>query len=662
MCARLLACLTVALYLLTGLTAAHAQEPPPIASFFGRASLLGVTPSPSGRWLASRVDPGDGSPTRLVISDLRNETPAKVVAAFSRAHVTSVTWVNEDLLVFEIAPDLVQAYGARYSGLASVTRDGESLRLLVKMSWDTEYAAPGAQPLEANHVLLALGEPGSDEIIVGEYQYDARGEYRGIRPLALNARDRSRRSLGEHLPINAQRWMFDHRGRPRLATTRDGDVLTYHWFDLAQKAWRKIADFKVLDSPFEPLFIVGDDQLYVQITRSSKDAEDAGEVRRFDFETLKPAADALVATPGYSENVWPVIDRRDGSLRGLNVLVDVRARVWLRPGDQALQSTIDAKLPGRINRMLCARCDELEAVVVYSYSDRVPGDYLLYHPKRDEWQRIGKARPAIDADRMSPLSLHRVKARDGLEIPVWITRPADSKPARPAVVLVHGGPWVRGSEWRWDAEAQFLASRGYVVVEPEFRGSTGYGTRLFRAGFRQWGRAMQDDVTDALKFAVDQGWVDPKRVCIAGASYGGYATLMGLVKDPDQYRCGVAWVAVSDPSMMFSVFWSDITEVSKRYSYKRLIGDPEVDAAMFKAISPLEQASRIKAPVLLAYGALDRRVPIVHGEKMREALLKAGQKPEWVVYQNEHHGWSRDETRLDFWQRVEKFLAQHLGP
>jgi len=171
---------------------------------------------------------------------------------------------------------------------------------------------------------------------------------------------------------------------------------------------------------------------------------------------------------------------------------------------------------------------------------------------------------------------------------------------------------------------------------------------------------MQDDVTDALKFAVSKGWVDDKRVCIAGASYGGYATLMGLAKDPAQYRCGVAWVAVTDPRLLFNVYWSDISAAAKAYSMPQMIGDLQKDDAMLSANSPLAQARRIKAPVLLAYGGNDRRVPLVHGEKMRDALTQAGNAPEWIVYGDEGHGWMRTNNILDFWRRVDAFLARHL--
>ncbi len=209
---------------------------------------------------------------------------------------------------------------------------------------------------------------------------------------------------------------------------------------------------------------------------------------------------------------------------------------------------------------------------------------------------------------------------------------------------------------------QFLASRGYVVIEPEFRGSTGFGDRHFRAGWKQWGRAMQDDVADAVSWAAGKGLIDPKRVCIAGASYGGYATLMGLVRHPDKYRCGVAWVAVTEPALLFeSDGWNnDISEEARHYTLPVLLGDPKADADMLREVSPVMQAKRIDAPLLLAYGELDRRVPLEHGKRLRQALQALGRSPEWVVYEGEGHGWQTAANRVDFAVRLERFLALHL--
>ena len=259
--------------------------------------------------------------------------------------------------------------------------------------------------------------------------------------------------------------------------------------------------------------------------------------------------------------------------------------------------------------------------------------------------------------------MYRFAARDKRSIPVLVTQPAvKSLGPKPAVVLVHGGPFLRGTHWEWESQAQFLASRGYVVIEPEFRGSTGYGSAHFRAGWKQWGLKMQDDVADAAQWAVGQGWVDPKRICIAGASFGGYAVLMGLIKTPELYQCGVEWVGVSDIDLMYDIGWSDSSDEWKQYGMPLLVGDQIKDAQQLKETSPLAQAQRLNRPLLMAHGAADRRVPIKHGMAFRDAVSTTNRNVEWIVYANEGHGWRELENKVDFWSRVEKFLDKNIGP
>jgi dipeptidyl aminopeptidase/acylaminoacyl peptidase len=636
------------------------EAPIPVEAFFERPALQSAALSPSGRWLAIQNIPKGGEFSQLTVIDQEGQEPSLVLAQFARAHVRGFTWLNDDLLIYwaseETATAVTATKQASSEAMFSVQRDGKRSRLLIKALFDTGYPEVGLGPLEANHQFLALGPAGTDEVIVGERLFG--GSVSSLRPLVLNAKTGARRSLNRVDVPGARGWLFDHLGRARLAFVGDKGTRTILWQDLETGTWREIAKYEPTSPPFSPRFVDAANQLYVAVENASGTGE---ELRRFDFLTGHPEKIAVVATPGYDGAIAGIVARDKGELLGFRVLTDARDTVWLSSENQVLQTKVDAFLKGRSNHMRCARCSDLSRILVYSESDREPGDYLIYSPKTNEWRRVGQRRPQIDAKRMGTTELHRVKARDGLEIPVWVTSPPGPPQARPAVLLIHGGPWSRGREWDWNADAQFLASRGYLVIEPEFRGSTGYGDKLFRAGFRQWGQAMQDDVADALDFAVKKGAVDPKRVCIAGASYGGYATLMGLAKHPSLYKCGVAWVAVSDPSMMFSVHWSDISSSTKQYAYKTLIGDPEKDAAMFKASSPLAQAERIKAPLLMAYGSADARVPLVHGEKMRDALANLGRPPQYVVYDGEGHGWDSVKTRLDFWTRVEKFLAEHLG-
>jgi dipeptidyl aminopeptidase/acylaminoacyl peptidase len=228
------------------------------------------------------------------------------------------------------------------------------------------------------------------------------------------------------------------------------------------------------------------------------------------------------------------------------------------------------------------------------------------------------------------------------------------------VAYIHGGPHAR-DDFGYDPITQMLASRGYAVLQPQFRMSTGFGWKHHTAGWKQWGLAMQDDVTDGVANLVKQGIVDPKRVCIIGASYGGYATMYGLVKNPDLYQCGVNWVGVTDVKMLFTVAWSDMRGPYMDNLGKLMHGDPKTDDAYFQKSSAIENASRIKAPVLMAYGSEDIRVPLIHGEKMRDKLLKQGNTVEWMVMVGEGHGWVKEANNIKFGESVMTFIDKYIG-
>jgi acetyl esterase/lipase len=661
-------------WLLPGLAWCQPQTPLlPAEVFFRNSDLQDAALSPSGRWLAVKVAGANGR-YALGLFDVSGATPPAVLAHFSDIDIGRFHWVTDERLVFDLV-DLERGEGdRRYApGLFSIKRDGTETRQLVQMSrrFVTGLAGPGRQPLDVLHHLLAVPGDGSDDVIVGEWQLDNWGEPVALVPKRLNVVTGRAVTLGRGMPRYATGWLFDSSGLPRLAVvTREGrrQVL---WranpADDSAEAWAELDSGDALATPWTPRFLDAQGSLYVTVPAGP---QSESVLKRFDFERRQPQPAALVATPGFDFLGEPVAETAGGRLLGWRVTTDAETTVWLDPRGKALQEEIDGRLPGRVNRLSCRRCgQEGETWLVFSWSDRQPGQFWLWRGQPDAvttpslWRLVGAVRKGVEPQAMASVSLERFAARDGRGIPLWITLPAghqaDGK--APAVVLVHGGPWVRGGSWRWDGMAQFLASRGYVVLEPEFRGSTGYGAAHFRAGWRQWGRAMQDDLADALAWAADKKLVDGRRACIAGASYGGYATLMGLVRHPDLYRCGAAWVAVAEPGLLFKSSWqNDVSEEARVYRLPRLLADPEADAALLREISPVVQAARIRAPLLLAYGESDRRVPLEHGRRMRSALQDQGQAPEWVVYDGEGHRWQRTETRLDFARRLEQFLARHL--
>ena len=648
-------CCAIVLVILAPAAPAQTAAPIPAEAFFAPAKLQDAQLSPGGRWLAALTSL-PGRKVGFLMMDLEGQEASRFVEASDKDDVIWFQWVSDDWLVFRVRDPLHRGVRRQGSGLMTMRRDGSESRLLIARSFEPEDPFRKRRYLEPSHRYLALGAPDSHEVVVGEARYAVNGEYTHTIPKALNVITGALRTLQDGAP-SADRWWFDSQGRARAASLEAEGLITTWWAD-EKGAWRQIAKAPAFEQAFTPVYVEGRDSLVVR----TSDATGSLELRRFDFASGKPEPQALVRTADFDGGARPVRVRTSGEVLGVQLAVDAEVTVWFSPAMKRLQEKVDAKFPGRINLLQCQPCSDTAPVLVHTHSDVDPGSFVLYRQKDEKWLLVGQVRPDIDARKMARLELHRTSARDGRGLPVWVTRPAAAagERARPAVVMVHGGPHLRGTYWRWDAEAQFLASRGYVVIEPEFRGSRGYGWDHFQAGWKQWGQAMQDDVTDALRFAAGKGWVDPSRVCILGSSYGGYASLMGLVKDPGQYRCGVAHAAVSDPRNLFDFHWSDISEEARDFGLPVLLGDPKKDAAMLAAVSPLEQVARIRAPVLLVHGGRDRRVPIENGERMRDALRQNGKSVDWVVYPEEAHSFFFLENQLDYWRRVEVFLGKHL--
>ncbi|HEX8379211.1 MAG TPA: S9 family peptidase [Allosphingosinicella sp.] len=251
----------------------------------------------------------------------------------------------------------------------------------------------------------------------------------------------------------------------------------------------------------------------------------------------------------------------------------------------------------------------------------------------------------------------RYAARDGLPVPAYLTLPV-GRPAKglPLIVMPHGGPFIRDS-WVYEPWVQFLANRGYAVLQPNFRGSTGYGKAYVEAASGQFGRKMQDDLDDGVAWLTERGIVDPKRVCMMGASYGGYAAMWAAVRNPDLYRCSVSFAGISDiPSMLR---YDRSKFVATRY-YRdwrdRIRGPEDFD---LKNVSPINRAREIRVPMLIAHGEKDSNVPANQSKRLHEALRKAGIPHEYVTYPEEGHGFQKVENSVDFLKRVDAFLAKH---
>jgi len=639
---------------------AHAADSPPgPEKFFQHPRMVAAQLSPDGQTVALLLATDAKSRVRLVGMDVETARFTSL-AGFEDADVADFHWVNAHRLVFELG-DRDSPVGDLDSapGLYGVNIDGSALRELVSRHGHPFFERGGdhSRVLPWNTEFLEPVDGVSEDVYVYKAEeYDEKhADY-----LQLQRLDTLHGQVADvPTPPHTFQWVFDPKGELRVVVTDKGNHSKVMALEPGGKEWTTLGDFEhfVDDKTFNPSYIDQDGKLFVE----ARNGSDKVSVWTYDLARRKLADKPWLVSPKY--DLHPRYISVGGKLAGLAFRADAYVTQWVAPELEALQAKVDKLLPSTTNHLSVAANGNLDAVVVHATSDRVPGVWFLLDQTKGKLLKLGATMPDIDPKTQATLEPVQYAARDGLDIPAWLTIPAGAQGKQlPLVLLVHGGPHVRGRSWDWEPESQFLASRGYAVLEPEFRGSTGYGQKLFQSGWKQWGLAMQDDIADAVRWAVAQGIADPKRVCIAGASYGGYAVLMGLARDPDLYRCGVDWVGVTDMNLMYTASWSDTSDEWKKYGMPVLVGDPVADAAQLKATSPTNVVARIHAPVLMAYGGKDRRVPIEHGERFRDALKRQpGAQIEWVVYDKEGHGWRALDTRVDFWNRVARFLDANIG-
>lgn len=629
------------------------------ADYARRPDVRQAAVSPSNRHAALLIN-GPRGRVVLAVVDLADPSQRRVIAAYDDVDIDEVAWVNDRRLVYSASEP-----GPRLSydmwGAFAIDLDGSEERHLISARSDGE--APTGSSIRPR--LLPRGwqywrtvGDGSDDVLVRRWLDISDRGWRPQVVARVNTRTLALRALSDGQPDGSDHWLFDAQGQLRVVTTTVKDRSALWWKPQPDAAWERLHEWDALagDALF-PTALERDGTLIVAARRQS----DTTALFAYDPRQRKLDAEPLVGVQGFDVD-RVIFDRRQQRVAGVAVMAQRPAWVWFDDGLARAQAVVDKSLPaGRSNRLLCGDCIGAERFVVQSISDRKPSEYFVFDAKAGRLVPLLASRPWIDEAAQGQRSFHRVAARDGLSLPVVVTHPAGSRPDQPAptVLLVHGGPWAPGATTLWDDEPQFLASRGYRVLEVSFRGTTGLGWKHERASWGQWGLAMQDDLEDALLWAVREKLTDPARVCIYGASYGGYAALMGPVRHPGRYRCAVSHVGVTELQLMFSSNWTDVSPAGRMYGWARLVGDPEKDAERLRVNSPLHRVADIKVPVLVAQGRLDRRVSPEHADRFVSAARAAGVDIERVDYE-EGHGFSRPESQADFWQRLELFLARHL--
>lgn len=452
-------------------------------------------------------------------------------------------------------------------------------------------------------------------------------------------------------PGNISGWVTDHNGKIRIATTTDGVNTSILYRESEKDTFRTIMTTTFKES-FGPLFFTFDNK---NIYAASNLGRDKAVIVEYDIANNK--------------EVKVLFEHPDVDVNGMNysrlrkVITEISYVTWrlerkiLDKETENIYASLEKKLPGYEVRVVST--DKKENIfTVSTSSDRSRGSFYIYEKKSGKLTKLADRSPWLDEKDLAEMKPIEYKTRDGLTIHGYLTLPKGKEAKNlPVVVNPHGGPWAR-DQWRFNSEIQFLANRGYAVLQMNFRGSTGYGKQFWMASFKQWGKTMQDDISDGVKWLIDQGIADPKRVAIYGGSYGGYATLAGLTFTPDLYACGVDYVGVSN---LFT-FMKTIPPYWKPYldMLYEMVGDMQKDSALLAAASPVFHVDNIKVPLLVAQGAKDPRVNINESNQIVDALKKKGIDVPYLVKDNEGHGFRNEENRFEFYEAMEKFLEKHL--
>lgn len=604
----------------------------PLEDFFRNPARCAYQLSPDGRYLSYMAPWNDRLNVYVRPLDGNDSEALRLTSETDRS-VAGYMWADNDRLIF-----VKDAGGDENYQLYGVRPDGSDLRAY------TPFEGVKAQLIDDLEE-----QPGQVMIGLNRRNPEVFDPYR----LDLNT---GQLTLLAENPGNIEGWMTDHHGRLRAATAIVDGVNT-------QLLYRQSED-----EEFRPVLTTNfrDVVSWMQFTPDDREVYAATNLGRDKLALVRMDPSTCQELELLYENERYDIASISYSRRRRKLLSvyctghKEPVRHFFDDEERRLRERLQQLFPSQ--RYGVADTDKAERrYLIYVGGDRTRGAYWLYDTETDQATHLADLAPWLSADEMNEMLAVTYTTRDGLPIEAYLTLPhgLSLSEARhlPVVVNPHGGPWARDT-WGYSSLCQFLSNRGYAVFQMNFRGSTGYGRHFLEASYKQWGLAMQDDITDGVNYLIEQGIADPARIAIYGGSYGGYATLAGLCFTPDLYACGIDYVGVSNLLTFMQTippYWRPMLEMM----YEQ-VGNPEDDHEQLVATSPALQADRIKAPLLIAQGANDPRVNKAESDQMVEALRNRGVQVEYMVKDNEGHGFQNQENRFDFYRAMERFLGEHL--
>jgi dipeptidyl aminopeptidase/acylaminoacyl peptidase len=635
---------------------------PPVEDFLKRDVFGEMKLSPTGEYLAATVPLEDRTDLVILrVADMQKTGYARV----EKKHlVTRFDWVNPTRIIFSMAEyQGVDVSPNGLPGLYGVNADGtgqgppiigygadkfDPSGTLIKKKSNDGVVARMLDSLkdEDKMILVSIGKvsEGNDASQYGKFL-----PYSEVQK--VNVQTGGGITVAK-VPFSSADFTTDHVGEVRFASGSNDDNFTKTFYRKDRKSdWVLINDEKDTGIIVSPIgFDKNNAIAYLQYQ------EKTGPDSVYAYDTNTAAKTLLVRDDNVNPNGY-LFSPVDNSLFGI-FYYDGYPRIhYIDPKTPAAQALKSVAATFKENTVIPVSYSNDGNLSLYFISgDNMPGEYYLYDQTAKKLKFIAGKNSWLKPEMLARTDVYAVVARDGTKLEAFVTSPVGSSGKNlPLVVYPHGGPFGIFETWDYSSEVQMLASRGYAVLQVNFRGSGNYGRSFKLAGYKQWGGLMQDDLTDATRWAIKEGIAAPDRICIYGSSYGGYAALMGAVKEPDLYRCAIGDVGVYDMPMMFGrgdMQWSD----SGENYLKDMLGEKDLISN-----SPSRNANKIKAAVLLLAGAEDDRAPKEHTEAMFNALKAAGKRVEMKVYDREGHGNFLIENKIDHANRVIEFLGKHIG-